>query len=343
MKKLLSTLTLLLILVIISPKMTISAAFGDKAINATKGTPTVDGELEELWYTTEMQIIDTVDFGYFQNESETTGTLRTMWDDNYLYIFVEVDKHGVKVYSGNEGDLAANDCVCLAMTLDGNPSAAIYGGSEYAGDLRGYGNEYGVMGGGWLLNNGKELIQWKFKITGEDTYQIEVAIPWFDIGPDEGDYASLEVCINSMQSSSRRAGIIWAAEEYWGWQGSDCHGTIELCGASDEVISDPNNMVTTETTTDAPTTPAETTTADDTTVPPASSEAVTTDPDSSATENTGSNTTAETTATDTGLQDTTDTSEEKDDGGSLLWILLAVAAVIIIAVVALVLAKKKKK
>lgn len=60
-----------------------------KVAHAIKGTPTVDGEIDEMWAKAEYHYIENV-----HTKSEVSpfpkARFRTMWDDNYLYLLYEV-------------------------------------------------------------------------------------------------------------------------------------------------------------------------------------------------------------------------------------------------------------
>ena len=150
-----------------------------------------------------------------------------------------------------------------------------------------------------------------------------------------------------MQTASRRAGIIWAANEYLGWQGSDCHGKIVLSAASKEPISKPgdtsdtsNSDPTSEDSTVKDTEPSDST---DETLPPETQ--VTSSEESSTTPNT-TETSTDDTSTNQALTTTDGTTDATpaptDKSTSAIWYITGAIAVGVIAVVVVTLLKKKR-
>ncbi len=240
---LLALLTLAIIFAI--SILPVSAVESTAALNASYGSPVVDGVVDDLWKDVAVAELTKESLAHFPDtDSETTGKLKTMWDENYFYILVEVDKHGVNyLWQNGAYDLAGNDTVCLSLSLNGNFTAAVYGGSPYCGgDMRSYDGGTTILSGGWIVteNNTPDngySVKWQQKaVSGTtDQYVVEAAFPWADIAVQAGNTVGLEVCINSIESGSTsadavRAGIIWAAEDqmYWGWQSGDALGKVTL-------------------------------------------------------------------------------------------------------------------
>jgi hypothetical protein len=205
-----------------------SFAASNAKITAAYGTITVDGKVEDAWLTAEQQDVILVDKEVIPSETKTTGKLRTMWDEKYLYVLVEVDKHGVAVTTGG-GSENTDDCAELGLTMNGDftGSSNISGDVKYAGCIRiladgtkgGFGNLYNAVVNDYLGS---------MVVTGT-TYTVEYAIPWQDIVPAAGNIVSMEVQINDNSAGTARDGLVnWASTPCYGWRDSLEHGAVVL-------------------------------------------------------------------------------------------------------------------
>ena len=230
-------------------------------LEASYGTPVVDGEIDGIWNNSAKADITKISLQYYNTtESATTGTLRTMWDENYFYILVEVDKHGVDyVWQSGAYDLAGNDTVCISLSLNGNckAEANIIGGTDYCGgDMRSYDGGAYIFSGGWIpVHNNDEndgySVKWIQKaVSGTtDKYVCEIAFPWADLTVGAGSIVGVEIAINSLDANNQRAGIIWAADDsiYYGWQSGDSLGQVTLLAkAESEPETEPETAPETE-------------------------------------------------------------------------------------------------
>ncbi len=55
----------------------------DHSITAAYGTPVIDGQMDEIWNTAEMQVQDSFRSG---TETDAKAEFRVMYDDNYIYV-----------------------------------------------------------------------------------------------------------------------------------------------------------------------------------------------------------------------------------------------------------------
>lgn len=225
MKKILSCVIVGILLLCMA--LSSFAASNAKIISAY-GTIIVDGIAEDAWLTAEEQDIILVDNEVIPSKSTTTGKFRTMWDEKYLYFFIEVDKHGVAVTTGG-GSENTDDCADLGLTMNGDftGSSNVSGDVKYAGCLRVLAD--GSKGGFGALYN--EVVN-DFKgvmVVSGTTYTVEYAVPWQDITPSEGYVVSLEVQINDNSTGSARDGLVtWASTPCFGWRDSLEHGAVVL-------------------------------------------------------------------------------------------------------------------
>lgn len=200
----------------------------DAAITAAYGTPVIDGEPDDVWLTTEVQDVLKVDDQVIPSETKTTGTVRVLWDESYLYFFITVDKHGVVISSGG-GSENTDDCADVCFTLDGNFEGEnnVTGGYEYAGVFRTLLD--GSFGGfGDFQINNLDDFKGVMKQTSDTTYNSEYAIPWADIKPAPGYIMSMDIQINDATDGTRTGLVNWAYAPCLGWRDSKYHGMVTL-------------------------------------------------------------------------------------------------------------------
>ncbi len=200
----------------------------DAAITAAYGTPVIDGEPDDVWLTTEVQDILLVDNQVIPSETKTTGTVRVLWDESYLYFFITVDKHGVVISSGG-GSENTDDCADVCFTLDGDFEGEnnVIGGYEYAGVFRTLLD--GSFGGfGDFQINNLDDFKGVMKQTSDTTYNSEYAIPWADIKPAPGYIMSMDIQINDATDGTRTGLVNWAYAPCLGWRDSKYHGMVTL-------------------------------------------------------------------------------------------------------------------
>ncbi|MHB1152155.1 MAG: sugar-binding protein [Eubacteriales bacterium] len=225
MKKILTFVILGVLLVTMSFS---SFAASNAKINAAYGTVTIDGIVDDVWLAAEQQAVVLVDKEVIPSETKTTGTVRTMWDESFFYVLVEVDKHGVEVHSTPGGTEATDDCAELGLTMNGDftGESNIPGDVPYAGCLRVVAD--GTKGGfGNLYNAVVDSFKGALVISGT-TYTVEYAIPWQDLKPAPGYVVSMEVQINDNSSGARDGLVNWASTPCFGWRDSINHGAVVL-------------------------------------------------------------------------------------------------------------------
>lgn len=225
MKKILAFVIIGILLVTMSFS---SFAASNAKINAAYGTVTIDGKIDDAWLAAEQQAITLVDKELIPSETKTTGALRTMWDENFLYVLIEVDKKGVAVITTAGGTEATDDCAEIGLTMNGDftGSSNISGDVPYAGCLRVVAD--GTKGGfGNLYNAVVDSFKGAMLVSGT-TYTVEYAIPWQDLKPAAGSVVSMEVQINDNSSGARDGLVNWASTPCYGWRDSLEHGAVVL-------------------------------------------------------------------------------------------------------------------
>ncbi|MBO5273065.1 MAG: hypothetical protein J6I45_00450 [Clostridia bacterium] len=208
--------------------MQISAfAASDAKMEAVYGTPVIDGAIDDVWAKADKQDVALVDDGVIPSETATRGTFSTLWDENYFYVLVEVDKKGVPVQVDGSNENTA-DCADVCLTLNGNFDATLTaGGDDYAGVIRVTADDT-KSGFGYIFDMLEDDYLGKMVVTAEDKYVVEYAIPWDDIQPKAGHILSLDIQINDATDGARTGLVMWASNPCYCWRESYEHGTIVL-------------------------------------------------------------------------------------------------------------------
>lgn len=126
MKKAIAILTLAALLVA-AFAVGVSAVEPDstqKIIKATKGTPVIDGTIDEVWNSAESQKLENV-YVNVEGSVPHTASFRTLWDDKYLYVLVEVADTTLagKAIWPSSGNLWKDDSIMFSISPNYNRTA----------------------------------------------------------------------------------------------------------------------------------------------------------------------------------------------------------------------------
>lgn len=198
-------------------------------INATSGTPVIDGSAEFLWQSANGYKVDTVLWGGEQPAADFKADFRALYDANYLYLFVDVQDDQLVQDSGAEW---WRDDV-IEIYLDGDLS----GGSSYDGV-----NDYQFFfrwddpvvhtGSGSDTSDLANNIQFEL-LTATNGYVAEIAIPLATLGisPADGTEFGLDVqVIDDHNGGAGDTKYSWHATTDNAWQTPSLFGTARLFG-----------------------------------------------------------------------------------------------------------------
>ncbi|HIX93012.1 MAG TPA: hypothetical protein H9681_09045 [Firmicutes bacterium] len=219
-----------------------SATF-DRAYTAPMGTPTVDGEAEELWDYAEWTDVDKP----FDGTADTDSTLRVklLWDEDNLYFLAEVydtdlnaTEDIVEIYLDEGGEFAsgydANDSQNRFMVSDGKTPANPGTQAKAASDVNAVVTDL-----------------------GGDNYLMEGSIAWSEADTAEGSVIGLEFMYNDGTADNAfveayRWNVDTANGDAAPYQSTEAFGELTLGAAP--VIEVPEE--TTDTADDTATAPA---------------------------------------------------------------------------------------
>lgn len=194
---------------------------------AVKGTPVLDGKIDDLWKDAVVFDVDTRNFTYVSgNRTTVSATARLMWDSEYLYVLAEV-KDPVISYT-NQQFAYFRDSVEIVMD-ERNEKDGLYiphnvtcgqwrvGAKE--DDLSGYGDAYTKASNKFV---GKTTLS-------DKGYIVEMAVPFTELIPALGAKIGFEMQVNDDNGSGSRTGIVcWNSASGESWQYTDVLGTVTL-------------------------------------------------------------------------------------------------------------------
>jgi len=165
MKKIAFLLMALLLLTLCIPGM---AAAAEKSTEAIKGTPVIDGFIDDIWGKAVTEKLENWRAG--TPEANANATVKTMWDEEYFYMLVEVTDSLVS--SDVNSTPWFNDSVEFYMD-EGFEQDVV----QEIGDMSvriGAGNEVSPGAPGGEIRNG--ILSGAQHVEGG--YVVEIAVPW---------------------------------------------------------------------------------------------------------------------------------------------------------------------
>ena len=165
-------------------------------ITITKGTATIDGSVEDAWNDREEIPLDII-----VQKSDATCTAKLMWDEEYLYVLMDVKDATLNDDSENEWEQDS-----IEVFIDENNARS---GSYDADD-----KQYRVSFNDKHSFNGEKCLEENMQaavVITDGGYMVEAAFKWTDITPADGTEISLELQVNDASSAGSRTGTLsWA-------------------------------------------------------------------------------------------------------------------------------------
>lgn len=182
--------------------------------NAVRGTIKVDGIIEEQWDNAEVIQVDV----YTLNSIGAQGTVKTMWDSEYLYILAEVTDTNLNSVNENPWEQDS-----LEIFVDENMARTRTYEDDDVQYRVNYENVVTINGG----PEDSELITVTTITT--DGYVVEMAIPFLLGAPEVGSAIGFDAQINDDQGSGARDSMVnWNDLTGNGWQSTEGYGTLKL-------------------------------------------------------------------------------------------------------------------
>ncbi|MBE5988375.1 GH35 family endo-1,4-beta-xylanase [Lacrimispora xylanisolvens] len=178
-------------------------------INAVKGTPVIDGTVDEIWNQAKEEPVRIMTMAW----QGATGTVKTLWDEKNIYVLVRVKDKTLNTDSKN-----AYEQDSVELFLDENNDKSYYY-QEDDGQFRVSCKNMVTFG-----SNGKrEGFQSSVKVT-EDGYLVEAKIP-LTTTAEKGKVMGFDVQINDSNERGERISVAkfnddsdnsWQSTARWG-------------------------------------------------------------------------------------------------------------------------------
>jgi hypothetical protein len=195
--------------------------FSGYVIKKTSVAPEIDGKFDKIWIQAAPLAISNIIRGRIIAKEDLSGSFRVLWDENYLYVCVEV-ADDVKY---NRGEPTwQNDCVEVYIDYDNSKSDS-YGDDEFQFRLEWSMKEVLIARGTKELKDIKSA-----QIGSKDGYIMEMAFPWAELGgpAPAGKYIGIDVHVNDNDGRRSEAKIAWKATKDNSYQSPMFLGTMKL-------------------------------------------------------------------------------------------------------------------
>lgn len=192
-----------------------------QSIVAYEGTPTVDGEIDEIWKNApEAEVTKVVKSETTMAEAELAkGKVKLLWDKDYLYALWQVKDS--KLSASSSDDWAQDS---IELFIDEKNERA----GEYQSDDAQYRvNFEGKISGGGTGYDSKNIKAKAKKIDGG--YLVEMSVKLSFAKREPGTKMGLDLQINDDPGSGNRGGISkWNHPENDSYQSTSNFGTVSL-------------------------------------------------------------------------------------------------------------------
>ncbi|WP_440895025.1 endo-1,4-beta-xylanase [Amphibacillus sp. Q70] len=195
---------------------------------AVFGTPAIDGELDDVWKQAPILPINRYQ-GAWQGAD---GEARVLWDEENLYVFVQVSD---SVLDKSSDQVHEQDSVEVFID-ENNQKTSFYQDDDgqyrvnFANETSFNPSDAGVGFESATTINGSH-------------YTVEMKIPFKTIAPENNLEIGFDVQINDAQDGSRQSVAIWNDLSGVGYQDTSVFGNLTLMGEAEDSISDLEEVI----------------------------------------------------------------------------------------------------
>ena len=183
-----------------------------KYVEAKKGTPNMDGEIDEVWNTANSFNTDLK----VEGSDAAKAKVRTLWDENYLYALLEVKDSNLNKDSDKDHEQDS-----VEIFIDENNART----PSYDGDDAQYRvNFENKQSGGGSRNMDK--FKSATKVT-DDGYIVEVAIPLQNKAA-VNQFLGFDAQVNNAENGKRIGVTMWSDTTGMTWSTMSNVGNIKL-------------------------------------------------------------------------------------------------------------------
>ena len=179
------------------------------------GTPEIDGEADDLWADAPVINVNKKPDG--QAQDAASAVVKTLWDEEYLYVYVDVSDSELNSTSGNPWEQDSVE-VFLSETLhrgseykdgDGQYRVTYEGDKSFKSDsmAEGFASSAKIVDGGYI---------------------VEMKIPFRVIEPAAGTKVGFDVQLNDASASNSRLLTVWSDLKANGYNSTENWGNLTL-------------------------------------------------------------------------------------------------------------------
>ncbi|MCJ7779155.1 MAG: hypothetical protein MUP16_12695, partial [Sedimentisphaerales bacterium] len=190
--------------------------------------PVIDGTADEgIWPVPDAcrYKLENVIYSSVSSASDLSADYRAMWDQNNLYLFVDVRDDVLK----NDSDEYYNDDAIEVFIDADNSKSGEYGENDYQYYFA-WDETKPIMGE--TKHNHTEGVEFVLMKT-DNGYRLEVKFPWTTLGikPSTGSKIGLDIHVNDDDDGGERdSKLTWRDKNDTAWQNPQFLGTAELAG-----------------------------------------------------------------------------------------------------------------
>jgi len=195
-------------------------------IFSTTKIPVIDGMAEDIWSSARQYKIGNVIYSPVASANDLSADYRAMWDQENLYLFVDVRDDMLK---NDSGEYYYDDAIEVFIDAD-NSKASEYGEHvyQYYFDWDKTKPSIGLEGQPYSKEDVKFAL-----VTTDNGYRLEVKFPWSTLGtkPSAGVKIGLDVHVDDDDDGGERdSKLTWQDKKDTAWQNPQVFGTAELAG-----------------------------------------------------------------------------------------------------------------
>lgn len=197
-----------------------------KYSEAKKGTPTVDGEIDEAWASANEIATDVITAG----TEPANATIKTMWDENYIYVLAQVEDSALSATSANPWEQDS-----IEFFVDENNGRT----AEYEVDDAQYRVNYNnIQSYGANCLEDELVTVSKVVYAGETVtgYLVEAAVPFNTISGKAGHIMGFDIQVNDDSDADgvRDGTSSWNDATGVGYKNTEAFGLLKLVDDSDK-------------------------------------------------------------------------------------------------------------
>ncbi len=194
-------------------------------ILGTDTAPTIDGQIDACWAKVQALEVANSLYDPASSPEDCTATFKTLWDENSLYVLVDVADDDLQ---NDSEEFWLDDGVEIFLDADNSKSGS-YGDNDYQ-YFFGWDASSPTMGKGG--NEQDDGTKYAFAKTNKG-YRLEVQFAWSTLGAQAkpGTNIGLDVQVNDDDGGGQRdSKIAWNAVQDDAWQNPGAFGTAQLAG-----------------------------------------------------------------------------------------------------------------